>query len=66
MKLIDKNIKKELEERNTFAPLKEAILTTLVNWCKGLPIVASSFDSIFGLRDAVAEQTEIGWNNFWV
>lgn len=66
LKLIDKNIKKELEERNTFAPLKDAILTILGNWCKGLPIAASLFDSIFGLRDAVAEKTEIGWNNFWV
>ena len=55
-----------LSERNTFALLKEAILTILGNWCKGLPIAASLFDSIFGLQDAVAEQTEIGWNNFWV
>ena len=48
----------------TFPPLTECIKTVLTLWRNGSHIPPSMFPTAHGIRDAVEEQKEIGWDNF--
>ena len=48
----------------TFPPLIESIKNILTLWRNGRHIPTSSFPTAHGIREAVEEQAEIGWDNF--
>ena len=58
------DLKKELEAKNTCPILAKIIEDLLLKWKKGTPIDPENYTTDFNIRDAVNEQSKIGWTNW--
>ena len=53
-----------LSTNQTLPRLQRTIITILKKWRNGRTITKSEFTKDFGIRDAIEDQANIGWNNF--
>ena len=58
------DIKKCLSKSQTYEPLQNAILKILKDYRDHNPISPALFATTFGLRAAITDQDQIGWDNF--
>ena len=64
-KVIKKVLTPVLKSTNTAAKLSNAILDIIYKWRSLRPIVATSYSTLFGLQEAIKDQSEgLGWSNF--
>ena len=59
-----RQLEKTLSETKTLPSLQSAILKILEHWRYGRTINPREFNNEYGLRDAIKDQSTIGWNNF--
>ena len=62
MRTLQSDLQTKLEEEKTFPPLLVAITSRLQSWHQGLPMEPYQHER--EVRDAIAEQDQIGWWNF--
>ena len=62
---IETNLKPTLESTMTAPSLQKTLLSILTKWRNGTTITPESFPRIFGIREAVKDQSlGLGWTNF--
>ena len=62
MRTLQADLRKKLEEEQTYPPLLVAIASRLQSWHQGLPMEPYRHER--EVREAIAEQDQIGWWNF--